>query len=123
MRDIKLTPEYAALLKSDSAWRDQSGKPDGYTNRQQKRHVSQVPTKYQTLGWSPACSCGLDPVPCVVLDPFAGSGTTGAEAVTLGRNFIGIDLSAEYLKLARRRIAEARKAARTATHLPVTVTR
>jgi len=74
----------------------------------------------ETLGWSPACNCGppeadfaslnLDPVPCTVLDPFAGSGTTGAEAVTLGRSFVGIDLSAEYLKLARKRIRQAQQA-------------
>jgi DNA modification methylase len=43
----------------------------------------------------------------VVLDPFCGSGTTGAVAVKHGRDFIGIDMSAEYLELARRRIGEA----------------
>lgn len=40
----------------------------------------------------------------VVLDPFAGSGTTGEVAINLGRHFIGIDLNLEYLKLARERI-------------------
>jgi site-specific DNA-methyltransferase (adenine-specific) len=39
-----------------------------------------------------------------VLDPFVGSGTTGVAAVTLGRKFIGIDLSDEHIQLARRRI-------------------
>lgn len=47
----------------------------------------------QTLGWSPGCECGLDPVPCVVLDPFAGAGTTGIVAYRLGREFVGIDLA------------------------------
>ena len=42
-----------------------------------------------------------------VLDPFAGSGTTGAVACGLGRQFIGIELNPEYVQLARARIAEA----------------
>ena len=37
----------------------------------------------------------------VVLDPFAGSGTTGMVAEQLGRKFIGIELNPEYSKLAR----------------------
>ena len=39
-----------------------------------------------------------------VLDPFAGSGTTLVAASTLGRNFIGIDCSEKYCKIARQRI-------------------
>lgn len=35
--------------------------------------------------------------PCVVLDPFLGSGTTAAVAVRLGRHAVGIELSAKYL--------------------------
>lgn len=41
----------------------------------------------------------------VVLDPFMGSGTTGAAAKLLGRHFIGIDLEEEYVEIARERIA------------------
>ena len=47
-----------------------------------------------------------EPVPCTVLDPFVGSGTAGIVATQQGRNFIGIDASAEYCKMARRRIAD-----------------
>jgi modification methylase len=42
----------------------------------------------------------------VVLDPFFGSGTTGAVAKKLGRHFIGIEREAKYIKLAKDRIAE-----------------
>ncbi len=57
-----------------------------------------------TIGWEPKCDCiTIDKVPCVVLDPFAGSGTTCAVASRLGRDSIGIELSEEYLKLARKR--------------------
>lgn len=58
-----------------------------------------------TVGWGPSCDCpAADPVPCVVLDPFNGSGTTGAVAVGLGRCYVGLDLNPAYLDLSRRRI-------------------
>ncbi len=44
----------------------------------------------------------------VVLDPFFGSGTTGAVATMLGRHFIGIEREAEYRQLAAERIAKIR---------------
>ena len=40
----------------------------------------------------------------IVLDPFFGSGTTGAVAKRLGRNFIGIEREKEYIKVAQERI-------------------
>jgi len=42
----------------------------------------------------------------IVLDPFIGSGTTGLVAVKLGRNFIGIELNPEYVKIAKKRLAQ-----------------
>jgi tRNA/tmRNA/rRNA uracil-C5-methylase (TrmA/RlmC/RlmD family) len=61
-----------------------------------------------TTGWRAGCGCDAgEPVPATVLDPFCGSGTTGLVALTYGRDFIGIDLSPEYLAMAERRIAPA----------------
>ena len=45
----------------------------------------------------------------VVLDPFFGTGTTGAVAKMLGREFIGIEREAAYRKVAEKRIANTRK--------------
>ena len=42
-----------------------------------------------------------------VLDPFAGSGSTGVAAVDSGYRFIGIEREAAYVDIARRRIADA----------------
>lgn len=59
-----------------------------------------------TTGWKPACTCGTDrTIPCTVLDPFAGAGTTLWVAEQLGVNSIGIELSPDYCDLIRRRMA------------------
>lgn len=43
----------------------------------------------------------------LVLDPFLGSGTTAEVALGLGRRFVGIELNAEYVEIARRRLGAA----------------
>jgi DNA modification methylase len=45
----------------------------------------------------------------LILDPFAGSGTTGVAAVRLGRRFLGWEMNPEYAEIARKRIAAARE--------------
>jgi DNA modification methylase len=59
----------------------------------------------QTVGWN-GCTHVVDPVPAVVLDPFAGSGTVGMVANRLSRRAILIDLNPEYLKQQMRRNAQ-----------------
>jgi DNA modification methylase len=61
-----------------------------------------------TIGFEPACNCGVnDARPCVVCDPFAGTGTTLAVARTLGRDYLGIELNeADYRKLIEQRLTE-----------------
>ena len=53
----------------------------------------------------PTGECTHPPrIPATVLDPFVGSGTTVAVAQQLGRHGIGLDLNADYLAIARRRL-------------------
>jgi modification methylase len=54
----------------------------------------------------------------IVLDPFFGTGTTGAVAKKLGRRFIGIERDAGYISVAKKRIAQVTRA--SAEHLEVT---
>ncbi|MCB1190112.1 MAG: site-specific DNA-methyltransferase [Leptospiraceae bacterium] len=45
----------------------------------------------------------------LILDPFMGSGTTAVAAIGLNRNYIGIDLSPDYCKMAEQRISKVYK--------------
>ena len=58
----------------------------------------------RTTGWKPSCKCGAAIVPCTVLDPFNGSGTTGVVSIGHRRNYIGVELNPAYIDMARRRI-------------------
>jgi DNA modification methylase len=55
-------------------------------------------------GWTPACDHDAEPVPCTVLDPFGGAGTTGLVADRLGRDAVLIELNPEYAEMAEHRI-------------------
>ncbi len=62
-----------------------------------------VPPK--TVGWQPACKCGTTETQAsIVLDPFAGSGTTMHVAHKHGCRSIGIELNPEYAELIIKRI-------------------
>jgi DNA modification methylase len=60
----------------------------------------------ETIGWEPTCTCGVaEVVPCVVLDPFAGSGTTLMVAKQLARDYVGIEINEqEYGPLISKRL-------------------
>jgi hypothetical protein len=69
-----------------------------------ERHIGE--RKAITLGWTD-CECSRDGShwrPGIVLDPFAGSGTTLAVATGHGANAIGIDLDGRNIELARQRV-------------------
>jgi DNA modification methylase len=68
-----------------------------------KTHYSQMPRMDKTtttLDHRPSCGCGARVRPCIVLDPFCGSGTVGQVCRELPhrRDFVGLDLSFEYLQ-------------------------
>jgi DNA modification methylase len=60
-----------------------------------------------TVGRRPTCECDAgDPVPCTILDPFAGAGTVGLVAEKLGRDAILIELNPDYVEMSQRRILD-----------------
>jgi DNA modification methylase len=58
---------------------------------------------------APTCDCRSPSEPGLVLDPFIGSGTTAVAADDLGRDWLGIELNAEFAAMAEQRITEVRK--------------
>lgn len=70
-----------------------------------KRRVLAGMVEKKTVAWQPTCECGeTGTVPCVVLDPFMGSGRTLQVARDLMRDSIGIDLNHDYVLLARKEL-------------------
>jgi hypothetical protein len=63
-------------------------------------------TSSNTVGWRPSCKCNSPAAPAIVLDPFAGSGTTLAVAKSLGHIGIGYELSTEYLPMIKERLED-----------------
>ena len=63
------------------------------------------PYEIRETGWQPTCSCDSEGKGrCLVLDPFAGSGTTGEVALKHGRDCLLIELNRDYEELIRGRL-------------------
>lgn len=87
--------EKVAMKIRRTSWGELAG------NRTASSGTMLKPPQARTLGWWPSCTCEAGPpLPCIVLDPFVGSGTVCAVAKRLGRHAVGIDLKAEYLDMA-----------------------
>jgi len=116
------TPEYGCCSKCGKPWEriveKFPTKHDGFTLNKERddaqsngnrlamvrQHIrelgmEQIPPA-KTIGWQPGCKCEADVIPSIVLDPFAGSGTTLWVAKKLNRRSVGYEISGEYCKLA-----------------------
>lgn len=95
-RSATRTGTDSKVYKADVAAAD----PNVIGNRDPQRHI----TRATVVGHRPTCDCGAVSVPSLVLDPYAGSGTTLQVAYQLARNYLGIELNPEYLPLIEQRI-------------------
>lgn len=88
-------------------------------------HIDRVASQEEVNGYSGPCESSGKPLvlsggcrcsagfePGLVLDPFAGSGTTALVASRLGRRYLGFELNDDYIKLARKRILQDKKHSR-----------
>jgi len=92
--DIKTLERYE-LSKDDPNYR-----PARYEGKykQGMRYAEKTDKGYTDCGCNAGWEAGI------VLDPFFGAGTTGIVALKQRKNFIGIELNAEYCKIAEARI-------------------
>ena len=111
-RDAEYTDDNGGFGEHGSKWHDKDKQSSGHRiqknmnalRAQGRDHDNPFPSR-TTLGWRPTCSCGREPVPSTVLDPFLGAGTSLVVAVKHLRSGIGIELNPTYLNdIARPRI-------------------
>lgn len=87
---------------SENKWGKQT-RLKGKTKGENVRYNENLSAIHQTIGWTD-CKCKAGWKPGITLDPFLGSGTVAVVAKRLGRNYLGIELSKEYIKIAEQRI-------------------
>ncbi|WP_229686541.1 DNA-methyltransferase [Longimycelium tulufanense] len=78
--------------------------PDGFfqiNTPRQREHITQKPLELMRH------LVTITPAGGLILDPFAGTGTTGVAAVLEGRSFLGVEASDHFHTIATRRLAEA----------------
>ena len=100
-RQVEVSHTEAGRGNNNMARKGQN--PDAFTGRPYETRMLKATS---TLGWHPSCGHGLDPVPCTVLDPFGGSGTTALVARKHGRRSVLVELSETYCELAARRLSQ-----------------
>lgn len=108
-RDVELQREAdptagKQAMRGSGHFRTSPGGPANREGREFQRVVAST-----TVGWRPACACPPSaPVPCRVLDPFGGSGTTAAVAAVLGRVGTICEPNGSYRELLPARAEEVR---------------
>jgi DNA modification methylase len=100
--DIKGFGNVNGVLKSDTLRISGGGGVGFQRSDEEKKHTCPKPITIMHLLIKRFTHEGQ-----TILDPFMGSGSTGASALQLGRNFIGIEKDPTYFEIAQKRIAEA----------------
>jgi len=116
------TSEHGACAKCGAPWVRQTKDPEGgLTGKSWTDHEDDLQTGHtiyggqkiydtyrtrETIGWNASCECSADVTPCIVLDCFGGSGTTGLVADRLQRDAILIEINPEYSEMAHTRILD-----------------
>jgi DNA modification methylase len=107
-KGLRPSYELAALFAGDDFAIDDRGIPDIRRAKwsSQKPHGHPAEKPEDLMSWLVLISTERAGK---VLDPFMGSGTTGAAAVKAGREFVGVEMDPEWFSVACRRIEEAQR--------------
>lgn len=115
------TSEHGVCIECGAPWRRQvevkyenpgNRSTNGPRSKERKHkeygtagYAVRLERRLATMGWVASCAHKAATVaPCLILDPFMGSGTTALVALKAGRKFVGIELNPTYADMARRRI-------------------
>lgn len=122
----KNSGDYRITLKGqkhEKLWTGESKITGGRTSHFDKNGYSLIYWgEGNTSSWEPGCECvnrdavdawdipGVEvppfpTIPCLVLDPFHGSGTTAMESLKIGRSYVGVELNSKYLENSRKKLA------------------
>jgi DNA modification methylase len=99
-RPILATCPERICVQCDQAWT----RPTRIVRRRTAEGLLQV----RRVGSLRRCDCFAESRPGVVLDPFFGTGTVGAVASRLSRDWLGVELNPAYVSLARQRLGRTR---------------
>ncbi len=93
------SPKHGAgsIIGSRGTEADDTHLTGGRANKEGLHGQPRVNKEVTTLGWKPTCEHDDGSGRSVVFDPFAGTSTVGRAALRLGRNYVGLDISREYL--------------------------
>jgi site-specific DNA-methyltransferase (cytosine-N4-specific) len=99
IREPAVTGDVGATRNKRTVWRISP-------KRYKEAHFAQFPPEIPET-----CLLATSPPKGIVMDCFAGAGTTGAVAIKHGRSFIGIDLNPAYAQMIERRLSSKSEAA------------
>lgn len=110
-RPLLATCPERVCVRCGTPWSRRPGQTVVIGQRRRQPHIGLV-RRYgahwrvaRTLGeLAASCRCGAGTRPGVVLDPFFGTGTVGVVAAAHGRDWVGIEISPAYVKLAEQRL-------------------
>ena len=99
---LKPTEEYAKYLGKGNLKEHHAGQET------KEKFKVKVNAEYKHTGYT-SCSCNAGFSGGIVLDPFMGSGTVAVVAKRLNRQFVGIDIKEDYVKMAIKRIQNTQR--------------
>jgi site-specific DNA-methyltransferase (adenine-specific) len=104
MNQLRPRYEFVVLLAGPEARIKDRSVPDIFACKWQAGHRNNLHSAEKPVALLEHLIKHLSPARGVILDPFMGSGSTGAAALNLGRRFVGIESEPRILEIASQRL-------------------